>query len=217
MTEHKVNEIYLNHDDLKTVKTDKGNFSANIIISTIPLDRLIEKIKPSPSIEITESTKKLKYLSLIIIYLITKKQNVLNCQYCYYVNKPYNRISEMNSFSKKTSPDDQNLLAIEITCHYEDKIWKSSKEDLLSMCIKDIEKDLHLSKDEILSYKVIKVPSAYPIYKKNYEKDLTITRSYLDNLNNFYSVGRQGMFYYGDIDQMIEIGFNVAKKIISNK
>ena len=59
MTEHKVNEIYLNHDDLKTVKTDKGNFSANIIISTIPLDRLIEKIKPSPSIEITESTKNL--------------------------------------------------------------------------------------------------------------------------------------------------------------
>ena len=33
-------------------------------------------------------------------------------------------------------------------------------------------------------------------------------------IKNFYSIGRQGQFYYGDIDQMIRIGFDPADKII---
>jgi UDP-galactopyranose mutase len=33
-------------------------------------------------------------------------------------------------------------------------------------------------------------------------------------IKNFYSIGRQGQFYYGDIDQMIRIGFDTVDKII---
>ena len=60
---------------------------------------------------------------------------------------------------------------------------------------------------------MIKVPSVYPIYRKNYEIHLDKVNKYFSNIDNFYSIGRQGQFYYGDIDQMIRIGFDVAEKI----
>ena len=32
--------------------------------------------------------------------------------------------------------------------------------------------------------------------------------------NYYFDIGRQGQFYYGDIDQMIRFGFDAADKII---
>jgi hypothetical protein len=32
--------------------------------------------------------------------------------------------------------------------------------------------------------------------------------------NYYFDIGRQGQFYYGDIDQMIRVGFDAADKII---
>tara|TARA_Y100000782_G_scaffold90101_1_gene98428 strand:- start:90 stop:458 length:369 start_codon:yes stop_codon:yes gene_type:complete len=120
----------------------------------------------------------------------------------------------MNSFSENLSPKDENILAVEISCHYESDVWKSSDEEIFSTCIQEIEKDNFLKKTDVINYKVIKVPSVYPIYRKDYEIHLKETEEYLAKIKNFFSIGRQGQFYYGDIDQMIRIGFDTADKII---
>ena len=213
-TSQEVSEIVLNSNNLFDVKTKDKTFSGDCVISTIPLNRVITKIKPLHETKIIQSAKKLEYLSLVLLYLITNKKNVLDCQYCYFINRPYNRISDMNSFSKYLSPKDENILAVEISCHYESDIWKSSDEEIFSTCIQAIEKDNFLKKEEVTNYKVIKVPSVYPIYRKNYEVHLKETEEYFAKIKNFFSIGRQGQFYYGDIDQMIRSGFNTADTII---
>ena len=213
-TSQEVSEIILNSNNLFDVKTKDKTFSGDIVISTIPLNRVITKIKPLHETKIIQSAKKLEYLSLILLYLITKKKNVFDCQYCYFINRSYNRISDMNSFSENLSPKDENILAVEISCHYESDIWKSSDEEIFSTCIQAIEKDNFLKKEDVTNYKVIKVPSVYPIYRKDYEIHLKETEEYFAKIKNFFSIGRQGQFYYGDIDQMIRIGFDTADKII---
>ena len=44
--------------------------------------------------------------------------------------------------------------------------------------------------------------------------DINLNNLILMCKKNFYSIGRQGQFYYGDIDQMIRIGFDTADKIM---
>ena len=112
------------------------------------------------------------------------------------------------------SPQDENILAVEISCHYESETWKSSDEEIFSNCIQGIEKDNFLKKKDVINYKIIRVPSVYPIYKKDYEIHLKKTEEYFAKIKNFFSIGRQGQFHYGDIDQMIRIGFDTADKII---
>ncbi len=215
-TSQEVNEIVLNSENSFDVKTKDKTFSGDFVISTIPLNRVISKIKPLCETSVIQSAKKLEYLSLVLLYLITNKKNVLDCQYCYFVDKPYNRITNTNSFSESSSPQDENILAVEISCHYGSKMWKTSDEEIFSICMQGIEKDslLKLKKEDIIDYKIIKVPSVYPIYRKDYEIHLRETEKYFAKIKNFFSIGRQGQFYYGDIDQMIRIGFDTADKII---
>ncbi len=81
----------------------------------------------------------------------------------------------MNSFSENLSSKDENVLAREISCHYKSNMWKSSDEEIFSMCIQEIEKDNFIKKVDVINYKVIKVPSVYPIYRKDYETHLNET------------------------------------------
>ena len=213
-TSLEVDEITLNSNNTFVIKAKDKNFLGNFAISTVPLNKVITIIKPLHEQEIIKSAKKLEYLSLVLLYLIIKKKNVLGCQYCYFLDRPYNRISEMNNFSNYLSPQDENILAVEISCHNESEIWKSSDKDIFSLCMQGIEKDNFLKKEDITNYKVIKIPNVYPIYKKDYEIHLKKTEEYFAKIKNFFSIGRQGQFHYGDIDQMIRIGFDTADKII---
>ena len=213
-TSQEVDKIILNSENSFDVKTKDETFSGDFVVSTIPINHVASKIYPMLEENIIKSTKKLENLSLILIYLITKKQNILGCLNCYFVDKPYNRISEMNFFSESLSPQDENILAVEISCHHESKMWKNSNEKIFSMCIQGLEKDNFLKKTEVINYKVIKVPNVYPIYRKDYDVHLKETQECFKKIKNFYSIGRQGQFYYGDIDQMIRIGFDTANEII---
>ena len=213
-TSQEVDEIILNSENSFDVKTKDKTFSGDFVISTIPINNIASKIYPVLEENIIKSAKKLEYLSLVLLYLITKKQNILGCLNCYFLDKPYNRISEMNFFSETLSPQDENILAVEISCHYGSKMWKTSDEEIFSKCMQGLEKDNFLKKTDIINYKVVKVPSVYPIYRKDYDIHLKKTQEYFNKIKNFYSIGRQGQFYYGDIDQMIRIGFDTADKII---
>ena len=123
----------------------------------------------------------------------------------------------MNFFSEKTSPKNENMLAVEISCHHKDSIWKLSDEKIFDLCMESIKKDGLLNREDIIDFKVVKIPSVYPIYRKDYDKNLTEVNTFIKKTKNFYSIGRQGQFYYGDIDQMTRFGFDAATEIISEK
>jgi len=209
-----VKEIEISNENLFTIKTNNKSIESNYLVSTIPINSIFSKFNPKPNSEILLESSKLEYLSLVLLYLITKKKNVINCQYCYYIDRPYNRISEMNNFSSDSSPDNENILAVEISCLKDSDLWNLSKNEIYELCMKSIEKDKILKREDIKDFKVIKVESVYPIYRKNYEKNLNKINEYFSKIKNFSSIGRQGQFYYGDIDQMVRMGFDEADKII---
>ena len=211
-----VKEIEVNDKKLFTIKTENKSFKSDYLISTIPINTIFPKFNPKPESQILNDSSKLEYLSLILVYLITKKKNVINCQYCYYINRPYNRISEMNNFSNESSPDNENILSVEISCLKGSELWNLSKDEIYELCITSIEKDKIIKKEDIEDFKVIKVPSVYPIYRKDYEKYLNKTNEYFSKIKKFSSIGRQGQFYYGDIDQMVRLGFDAADKIVNS-
>ena len=73
-TSQHVSEIILNSNNLFDVKTKDKTFSGDIIISTIPLNKVVSKIKPLCEAKTIQSSKKLEYLSLVLLYLITEKK-----------------------------------------------------------------------------------------------------------------------------------------------
>ena len=96
-------------------------------------------------------------------------------------------------------------------------MWNSSEQKIFDTCMKFIEEDGLLKKNEVIDFKVVKVPNVYPIYRKDYDKNLKEVNAFIKKTKNFYSIGRQGQFYYGDIDQMARFGFDTATKILKEK
>ena len=120
----------------------------------------------------------------------------------------------MDFITGNIDDDKENLLIAEISCHYGDEMWNRSNEEVFSSCVKDLNEDNLLKKEDILAHEIIKMPSVYPIYRTDYKTHLEETKKYFFKINNFFSIGRQGQFYYGDSDQMIRFGFDTADKII---
>ena len=84
------------------------------LVSTIPLHLFVKMMRPEPSAEVLESTDRLDYRSLVALGIITERQDILDCGYIYLLDRPYNRISEMNNFGEDTSPEGENILCLEI-------------------------------------------------------------------------------------------------------
>ena len=216
-------KIYLNNnvvsiknknDGKFEIITDKEIFQADILISTLPLDKFTKMFEPlCKNANIIKSSNRLNYLALRILYLIVKRKNILGCQYCYFIDRPYNRVSDLNLFSNNLTNEKNSALSVEISCHKNSDIWHFNDEEIYKLCLDSLEKDNLISKNDIVEWKVLKIPDVYPIYKINYETDLEIIQNEFKKIKNFYSIGRLGKFYYGDIDQMIRFGFDLSKKI----
>ncbi len=212
----KVEKIILEENKKFKINTDKESFNSDYLISTLPLDYLVKNFEPLNSNEnLKTAAQDLKYLALKMVYLIVKKKDVLGCQYCYFVGRPYNRVSNLNLFSDDISKEGTSALSLEISCHKDSAIWLSEDEDIFEQCIKNLVNDKILTREDIIDWKVLDVPNVYPIYKLDYENHLKIVENEFKNISNFFSVGRLGQFYYGDIDQMMKLGFDTSEKIIN--
>jgi protoporphyrinogen oxidase len=70
---------------------------------------------------------------------------------------------------------------------------------------------------DILDYKVVRVPKAYPVYMMGYKDSLAKVEEYLRNFTNLHLAGRYGLFKYNNMDHSIMTGLYAAKNIAEGK
>ena len=148
--------------------------------------------------------------------MVTEKQNVLNSAYIYFLDRPYNRISEMNRFSPATSPKGENIVMAEIPCLINSDEWKASKEELFNLCIDSLTADGFLAPGDVKRLLLARAPCAYPIYRKDYSSNLKYLVDYLNTQGGIHTLGRTGEFLYIDVDQCIERAFEFGDRLLNN-
>ena len=213
-----VRKIKKNTDGSFTVSAVKDGktkeFNADFVVSTIPLPLTIKSLEPQAPGKVLESAKKIGFLSFIALYIVVPNRNILSSSYLYFVGRPYNRISEMKKFSPYLCPKDENMVAVEISCHDSDKIWSYTKEQVLGMCIKFLEKDGIVKRSEIKKTFLLKARYAYPIYYHDHEEHLDNILDYVKTVPDFEVTGRVGKYLYVDIDQCLTNSFALVDEIM---
>jgi protoporphyrinogen oxidase len=173
-------------------------------------------LRPEPAADVLESAEKLDYRSLVVLGMATERQDILGCGYMYLLDRPFNRISEMNEFSPHTSPDGENIVVVEIPCLYNSAAWKASKEELFDMCIGSLSEDSFLGPGDVKRLFIARASHAYPIYRKDYAEHLNRLLSYLKDDESVATLGRCGEFMYMDIDICIKRAFDFVDNRISD-
>ncbi len=216
-----ISELIGNEDNSFTVHYKHDNElienNATHVISTIPISSLARIQKPTPSSSILKSADGLEYLATIVLYIVIHDRDVLDCSYLYMMDRPYNRISNTNRFHSKLSPEGENMLALETTCHFNDEVWKSSDDELYSKCIEHLESDNFISREEVKQFFTVRIKNAYPFYRLGYKDNLDALFKHFKQTPNLTLIGRIGAFKYMDIDQCLEDTANLVKRFNQSK
>jgi len=191
---------------------------ADILISTLPLNDLSRMLYPEVPGRVRDAARELKYLSLVVLYLATDRTHILDAMYEYCLERPYNRISDINKVTLvPREAQNGNLLSVEKSCHYGDAWWQMSKEELFRRCIPHLEEENILKESEVTHTYLLKAPHAYPMYLYNYSENLRLLTDYLATLPNLKLCGRTGTFNYMDIDQCMKKAFHLADEVINGR
>lgn len=182
-------------------------------VSTLALHRFINMLRPTAPAPVAAAADKLDYRALVALGMVTTKQDILGVAYVYMLNKPYNRISEMNAFSPQTSPPGKNILVIEMPVLRDSIAWKASKEELFDICIDALSEDGFLQRGDVEDLILIKAPYAYPVYRKDYAPNLKTVLDYIEQQPALTTLGRTGEFMYMDSDKCMRRAFQLAERM----
>ena len=94
----------------------------------------------------------------------------------------------------------RTCLGLEYFCSIGDDVWQRPDSDLIELATRELGV-LEIARGaRVVDATVVRVPKAYPIYNSTFHERLEVIRNFLDGLNNFHTVGRNGMHKYNNQD-----------------
>ncbi len=146
--------VYISRVDRLTYKSDQRirsvefttpegrseSVTADVVISTIPLDALYHLVVGKPD---GRSALDLRWRSLRVLHLVSRDR-LPAVHETYYFPEPsviFGRVSELNKYSPTLNPDpEETVLTLEIPCSENDDKWNMSDDELGGLCAKELQR-----------------------------------------------------------------------------
>jgi protoporphyrinogen oxidase len=196
----------------------------------MPVKDLIFAFEDGIPAEVLEVADGLKYRASIIVGLLLKKLRIKNETRIKTVNGilPDNwiyiqerevklgRLQIFNNWSPYLVKDHHTVwIGLEYFCDEEDKIWSKSDRELSNFAINELALIGMIDEGDVLDSVVIRVPKTYPAYFGTYLK-FPVIKSFLDQFENLYLIGRNGMHRYNNMDHSMLTAIAAVDNIVKN-
>ena len=217
----------------ETIKTDNGRISSikwsdgsfddikrdDVVISTIPKLDFINILDRTPDENTINALESLRERSIILVYIIVNRTSVTDDNWIFFPEKEivFNRLFEQKNCSPYMCPGDRTVLCLEVTCHFDDPVWRQSVSELYDRVTDNLKTVGLVKPEDIVDHFQVKLPHAYPILDVYYKGNLETVMDYFDRFQNLYSIGRQGGSIYGGVPDCMDMGFITADFIIARR
>jgi protoporphyrinogen oxidase len=177
--------------------------TADEFISSMALADLIACIDPAPPDEVVRAARQLKYRDFLIVTLILDHSDPFPDNWI-YIHDPevkVGRIQNFRAWSPDMVPDPRHAsVGLEYFCHAGDGLWSLSNDQLIDLAATELDRLGLAPKASVMDGTVIRQPKAYPVYDENYCRVLKVIQDWLNGLENFQTVGRNGLHRYNNQD-----------------
>jgi len=176
---------------------------AEHFISTMPVRHLVRSIDPAPPESIRTAGESLNYRDFLTVALMISQDNIFpdNWIYIHTPGVKVGRIQNFNNWSQAMVPTPgTTCLGMEYFCFEGDGLWTSADADLVALASKEIGELGLIDPSKIRDGCVVRMPKAYPVYDSTYAEHLGTLRSFIDQIPNLHTVGRNGMHKYNNQD-----------------
>ena len=186
-------------------------------INSMAVRDLIHAFDPPPPPEVIEAADRLRYRDFLIVTLMLDHADPFPDNWI-YIHSPkvkVGRIQNFRAWSKEMLPDQNtSSIGMEYFCQKGDGLWSSSDDDLRQLASEELEK-LELAKaSDVIDYAIIRQPKAYPVYDGDYKESLDTVSDWLKTLENFQTVGRNGLHRYNNQDHSMLSAMYAARNIM---
>ncbi len=206
--------------DIRTGKINK--IKADYFFSTMPVKHLIKAFDKKVPDDVQKVSNGLIYRDFITVGLLLKeiklnknKKQKIKDNWIYVQEKDVKilRFQIFNNWSPYMVKDNNNIwLGLEYCCNKGDDLWEKSKNDFAEFAINELEKINVIKKENVLDYTVIKMPKTYPAYFGTYKQFKKI-REFIDNFENLFLIGRNGMHRYNNMDHSMLTAMTAVENI----
>jgi protoporphyrinogen oxidase len=212
-------------------KDGNQSLSGDYVFSTMAIRDLISGIQPPAPAEVAEVSDGLMYRDFITIGVLMKRTELGGGaggaelaervpDNWIYVQEPEVRVGRLqifNNWSPYMVADPSTVwMGMEYFCDAGDDLWSKADDDLKAFAIKELDTINVARPDEILSAVVIRMPKTYPAYFGSYPR-FDVIRRYLDQWDNFFPLGRNGMHRYNNQDHSMLTAMMAVDQIMAGK
>jgi protoporphyrinogen oxidase len=186
-------------------------------ISSMPITEFINKLDPPAPQAVLKAAEKLKYRDFLTVCLIVNKPDLFPDNWI-YIHDPgvkLGRIQNFKNWSLDMVPDPaKTSLGLEYFCTEGDEMWNISDDELINLGKRELERIGLVSAADIEDGCVFRIPKAYPIYDSDYRNYLAIVRDFVGSLENYQTIGRNGLHRYNNQDHAMLTGMLAVRNLI---
>jgi protoporphyrinogen oxidase len=203
LLEHSVTKLEFDGDRCVRVHAGDKVFEPSAVISSLPLRNTVGMAEPHPRPEVISAAKGLRYRDFLTVAVVINGDDLFPDNWIYIHDPKVNvgRIQNFRSWSPWMVPDPSKAcVGLEFFCFAGDELWETDDQELVKLGMRELEQ-LGLAKADQLEFGFVeRVPKAYPMYDPDYSERVHSIRSWLDGLDNFVQVGRNGLHRYNNSD-----------------
>src|SRR5437660_1663329 len=191
---------------------------ASEFLSTMPLTEFVQRLDPPPPAEVLEASRRLTYRDFLTVCLIVDRQTLFPDNWI-YVQDPEVQVGRIQNF-KNWSPDmvpdpTKSSLGLEYFCNQGDALWSMADDELIDLGKRELERVGLARAADVEDGCVFRVEKAYPVYDSDYERYLQTLRDFVGELDNFQTLGRNGLHRYNNQDHAMLTGMLAVRNLQS--
>ena len=198
-----------------TYERDNGLVSlpCDFLFSSIPLNEFISILDPAPQENVRAAAAGIDYCAERLLYIVADKKEVFDCGFLYFQDPKvrFNRVYLPKKHGPFCVPENKEVLCVEFTCSVGDDIWNVSDKELFEETIGVFQNLGLLKAREVSDFFSRYVTHAYPRFRTGFEKKLQTVFDFLETLENCVVLGRQGLFCYANLDEVLHMGFGAVE------
>ncbi|NWG47198.1 MAG: NAD(P)/FAD-dependent oxidoreductase [Alphaproteobacteria bacterium] len=194
--------------------------TADHFVNSMDLRTLINCMDPPPPKEVIDAANRLKYRDFLIVTLVLDHDDPFPDTWIYVHSKEVKvgRIQNFRSWSKEMLPQPNRAsIGMEFFCNEGDELWQMADEDLIKLAGRELEQIGLAPASSVMDGAIIRQLKAYPVYDGEYHEALEVVQKWLQTLENFQTVGRNGLHRYNNQDHSMLTAMYAARNILGEK
>jgi len=175
---------------------DGRTVHAGHLLCTVALPVLAALARPAPPDVVLAAAGRLRFRAMTLVYLVHAggRWTGYDAHYLPSPRTPVTRVSEPANYrSSMDDPPDRTVLCAEIPCTPGDPVWTADPAALADLVLGGLA-EAGLPPVRLTEVVVRRLPRAYPVYERGYERALAMLDGWATGLDRITAFGRLGLF-----------------------